>query len=763
MNFSPVDRKDPGLTSRLRKDRRASTTPPYNVSYRANAEGGTDGNSITTSGGSGTPFANIHIGVGATAIYSTAAAIHGSLGYLFTAPPDTEVDTASSYVEWNVSGAGKQWFCLYLNPDNQVTGQYGNIGLATGRTVDDNLCWRLSFNADRTMFLINSYGQAVMFTPQLEASIISRIEWYISPYSAQLKFYRKDETVPTYDSGEIVSTFSNSTQVVQFGVTNADFNLSAAIDDIGWSDLNWLGPTQKIIIPASITSPSNLGNILVSTPISFRSIQPSSTFGNAVIAISQTIQVESIESLSVFGITRSSNAIAPNAISNGSVGNPQVTRQLRPSGITSSSQVGNSSAINYKNITFSGIASTEGFGNSGFWSTRTINPAGVPSGAAVGAAVSRCDCTVSPQTIVSSGEFGQAVVAQRVIAQSITSEQRPGPLTVNRAVPFKGVPTQQQLGNPTVTTTRAVISIGVPSELRFGNPSVSATASVTPVGISTGEKYGRILAGRGIQSLSITSSQSFGVFALAVNNVLQSIKSDQKLGAPVVTTTNPVVQKGIPSQVVFGNLSIRTTATVSPKGIPSGSSYGYSSINQALLIKAIISRESVGPARTNLIVFAKGFNDTSVGNPTLTSTRRIAPVGIGSSATVGNHVQSGVTSVTFKGISTNEVFGTPTEATAASPRGIVSGQNVGNPGIGRAGLMKSASSQEKFGLTVVIPGPSNISIKGVNSQQGCGNAEVRAVTAISPKGIKTETSFGNRTNIHPPADVTFVMSLSQEQ
>lgn len=208
-------------------------------------EGGSAGTTVTTgnSGGtSGDAWTLTASVAGGTYTFSGTGAAHGALAGAVT----TAGTGGAERRGWSVNAGdtpGVQFFRFYIDPAN-ITGTVSplrgmNVGSGGQR-------FRIQVTAAGVVTLHNGANTAIWTSSALAAGTQWRIEASVTGSTsgdARVRIYAADATTTSQDSGVLAAqAFGGPIREVWFGQTNAATNVALKLDDVGWSDVDWLGP-----------------------------------------------------------------------------------------------------------------------------------------------------------------------------------------------------------------------------------------------------------------------------------------------------------------------------------------------------------------------------------------------------------------------------------------------------------------------------------------------------------------------------------------
>jgi hypothetical protein len=223
----------------------APTGPP---GMSNTAEGGTAGAAVTTAnsgGASGNAFNVLSKGSGATLVYATAAAAHGTLGYALHGSSGT-----ATYMGWNGYNVTSMAIRLYYNPGPTLPSKV--MRLADIRNSSATAA-RVELSATNQLFIQNNAGKTlVTFAHALQANTWYRIELTISisSSSATIKaaYYPADSTTPVDPAYSTVTGNTGTANIaeVAFGSpASATWTGTSYFDDLAAqpSSTAFIGPS----------------------------------------------------------------------------------------------------------------------------------------------------------------------------------------------------------------------------------------------------------------------------------------------------------------------------------------------------------------------------------------------------------------------------------------------------------------------------------------------------------------------------------------
>lgn len=196
----------------------SAVTPANGGTATNTGDGGTAGTTVTTSnsgGASGTAFTVVAKGTGASLMYASAAAAHGTLGYSITGTSGT-----ATYVGWNGYNASSTAVRFYYNPGTALPSQLirlMDIRNATGTAA------RVELSAANQLFIQNNAGTTITtFSHALQANTWYRIEMTISVSgtAATIKaaYYPKDGTTPVDPAYSTTTGNTGTANVTQVSI-----------------------------------------------------------------------------------------------------------------------------------------------------------------------------------------------------------------------------------------------------------------------------------------------------------------------------------------------------------------------------------------------------------------------------------------------------------------------------------------------------------------------------------------------------------------
>lgn len=353
-----------------------------------NAEGGTNGTTVTTlnSGGtSGTAWDSILTGGSSTAIFDNTHA-RDSLSYKVT-----NDGTNTIYLSWSsslgtVSEAwGRAYIYLTANPAS------GSLGLIRGRNGTSQ-CFRISVNTSGQLEIRQANNSLlVTSTASLTLNQFTRIEWHCVPLSSNGTIEAK--IFNTTDSSTATETITSTTATLLTNLTDINYGVQNTGVSVWFDHLN--------VNTTAYPGPS--GQSLTGTGIA-----SGEAFGTAVVTIgSVTVSPSGIASSGALGsatVTPGSVSVAPTGVASGEAyGLPTVTT----AGILAPTSVSSSEAFGTTTVTPGGV---------------TVFPTPVGSSEAFGAPQVGTSQLVEPDPIASSEAFGITAVQQAYLHPPVVRE-----------------------------------------------------------------------------------------------------------------------------------------------------------------------------------------------------------------------------------------------------------------------------------------------------------------------------------------------------
>jgi hypothetical protein len=195
---------------------------PTGFSGQSNtAEGGTAGVSVTTGnsgGASGSAFSVLGKGSGATLVYSTAAATHGTLGYALHGSSGT-----ATLVGWNGYSATSMAIRFYYNPGPTLPSKVMRLADIRNSTAT---AARVELSASNQIFIQNAAGTTVTTFPHaLQANTWYRIELTISISSSaatiNAAYYPADSTTPVDPAYSTITGNTGTANIAQVSIGSA--------------------------------------------------------------------------------------------------------------------------------------------------------------------------------------------------------------------------------------------------------------------------------------------------------------------------------------------------------------------------------------------------------------------------------------------------------------------------------------------------------------------------------------------------------------
>ena len=212
-----------------------SVTPSAAAVNSNTAEGGTAGVSVTTAnsgGASGNAFTVVGKGSGASIVFATAAAAHGTLGYSLHGSSGT-----ATLVGWNGFSATSMAIRFYFNPGPTLPSKVMRLADIRNSTAT---AARVELSASNQLFIQNAAGTTLTTFPDaLQANTWYRIELTISISASaatiNAAFYPADSTTPV-DPAYFTATgntgTANITQVSIGSAASATWTGTSYFDDL---------------------------------------------------------------------------------------------------------------------------------------------------------------------------------------------------------------------------------------------------------------------------------------------------------------------------------------------------------------------------------------------------------------------------------------------------------------------------------------------------------------------------------------------------
>jgi hypothetical protein len=199
------------------------------------AEGGAAGAAVTVAnsgGASGNPFTFVDKGSGASIVYATAAAAHGTLGYAVHGSSGT-----STFMGWNGFSATSMAIRFYFNPGPTLPSKVIRIADIRNSTAT---AARVEYSASNQLFIQNTAGKTLTTFPHaLQANTWYRIELTISVSSSSATinaaYYPADSTTPVdppYSTNTGNTGTANITQVSFGSPASATWTGTSYFDDL---------------------------------------------------------------------------------------------------------------------------------------------------------------------------------------------------------------------------------------------------------------------------------------------------------------------------------------------------------------------------------------------------------------------------------------------------------------------------------------------------------------------------------------------------
>jgi hypothetical protein len=210
----------------------APTGPP---GMSNTAEGGTPGAALSTGnsgGASGNAFSFVDKGSGASLVFATAAAAHGTLGYAVHGSSGT-----STFMGWNGFSATSMAVRFYFNPGPTLPGKV--IRLADIRNSSATAA-RVEYSASNQLFIQNTAGKTLTTFPDaLQANTWYRIELTISVSSSSATinaaYYPADSITPVDPAYSTVTGNTGTANISQVSIgspASATWTGTSYFDDL---------------------------------------------------------------------------------------------------------------------------------------------------------------------------------------------------------------------------------------------------------------------------------------------------------------------------------------------------------------------------------------------------------------------------------------------------------------------------------------------------------------------------------------------------
>lgn len=385
--------------------------------------------------GSDTAFDVINAGTGATTtVGDTAQAAHGTRS-LYTVTTGT---SATAYGAWNTAHG--------TVTDGWYRG-YGRLGSLPG--VERTVARWLSTTTQRARLVwtsgqklvIRDSANNVVFTSTTSINASTWVRWeaaitFGTSSPAALRIYTTIDAGKSSFTEELTATgvnFGGTANEVRFGVgAGASNAVDLWLDDVGASDVTWLGPAQETITITGIAVPLTLGG-----PAQTQAFTVTPT-GIAVPA-----------ALGSLVLADGSMATGPNGIAVPlTLGGPAATdgsMAVAPDGVAVPAALGGPAISQALTVAPSGIAAGLTLGAPTLTQTFGITPGGIAIPTAVGdpAATASWSGTVSPTGIAVTITLGSPALAApgSIIPRPNTGTTvRPATGTVTR--PYTGIVTR---------------------------------------------------------------------------------------------------------------------------------------------------------------------------------------------------------------------------------------------------------------------------------------------------------------------------------
>jgi hypothetical protein len=212
-----------------------SVVPTAGTVNSNSAEGGTAGVSVTTAnsgGASGNAFTVLSKGSGASLVYATAAAAHGTLGYSLHGSSGT-----ATLMGWNGYSATSMAIRFYYNPGPTLPSKVMRLADIRNSTAT---AARVELSASNQLFIQNTAGTTLTTFPHaLQANTWYRTELTISISGSAAAInaacYPADSTTPVdpaYSTTTGNTGTANITQVAIGSAASATWTGTSYFDDL---------------------------------------------------------------------------------------------------------------------------------------------------------------------------------------------------------------------------------------------------------------------------------------------------------------------------------------------------------------------------------------------------------------------------------------------------------------------------------------------------------------------------------------------------
>jgi hypothetical protein len=346
------------------------------------------------------------------------------------------------------------------------------------------------------------------------------------------------------------------------------------------------------------------------------------------------------------------------------------------------------------------------------------------------------------QNITASGIPGEELIGAPALSSSITvtqtgiaSEERTGSAQVQSIIAAAGIQSQEREGAATVTSVATIQGTAISSQESSGLANVAAGAvTVQATGIASEERHGQ-------------SSTTVGAVQISATG----IASGQAVGEPAVSSTATIQASGIASAETSGLSQTFLTQTISAASISPSESFGSARLDLQLQASAVPSEERFGQPVTTLFVSASGIqSEERLGSPVVLLAQTISATSIQSQERVGAATATpGPATIAASGIASEQQLGSAQSfgSVVVSATSITSFETFGEPSIiiAQSIVATGIGSESASGVAQAIPGPTTVQASGVSSADAVGFASASTASIVSASSIVTGETFGEPT------------------
>jgi hypothetical protein len=189
------------------------------------------------------------------------------------------------------------------------------------------------------------------------------------------------------------------------------------------------------------------------------------------------------------------------------------------------------------------------------------------------------------------------------------SQVNPGTVTV---APL-GIPSQQAVGEPVMSTGNNLVAAGIDSGEAFGTAVVGrGPVTFTVAGTASAEAFGTPRVSRGFSPPGIASEEAFGAVKVNLGIAATGIPSAEAFGTTWVDAGfQEVFTVGIPSAEAFGGSQVNPgTVSINPLGIPTAHAMGGPTLTVGpvgVIATGIASAEAFGTAQVKRYLLPTGI------------------------------------------------------------------------------------------------------------------------------------------------------------